>query len=223
MPAEWEAHKRTWMCWPCRDGVWPAIGAARRAYTEVAHAIAAFEPVIMATRPGDTEAVRRAGLEAWAVPLDDSWARDIGPTFLRGAAIQWRFNAWGGKYAPFDQDARFAARLAQRERLSLRAPPLVCEGGAIHSDGQGTLLTTEQCLLNANRNPGLGKDVVTNILCEATGAERVLWLGVGFSDNETDGHVDNIACFAGTGRVIVGVPDNRFIPTTPRCWTLSPG
>jgi len=158
-----------------------------------------------------------AGGEIWPVPLDDSWARDIGPTFLQGAAIQWRFNAWGGKYKPFDQDACFATRVAEREGLPLRTPPLVCEGGAIHSDGQETLLTTEQCLLNPNRNPGLGKDAVTRILRDATGAQRVIWLGGGFSDRETDGHIDNIACFAapapnGKQRAIVGVPDSKSHP-----------
>ena len=242
MPAEWQPHKRTWMCWPCRDGVWPDMAAAKRAFAEVARTIAAFEPVIMAARPQDVEAVtsflpplaerqrgemsasvlarvadRGGQIEVWSVPLDDSWARDIGPTFLKGAAIQWRFNAWGGKYAPFDQDARFATRVAERDGVPLRTPPLVCEGGAIHSDGQGTLLTTEQCLLNPNRNPGLGKEAATSILREATGAERVIWLGGGFSDQETDGHIDNIACFAapvpnGRQRVIVGVPDSKSHP-----------
>jgi agmatine deiminase len=216
MPAEWQAHKRSWMCWPCRDGLWPDIGAARRAYADVARAIAAFEPVVMAARPEQAgEAAGMTGVETWAVPLDDSWARDIGPTFLRGAAIQWRFNAWGGKYSPFDQDACFGERLAGREGLPLTVSPLVCEGGAIHSDGQGTLLTTEQCLLNPNRNPGLDKDAVTEILCDATGAERVLWLGGEFSDCETDGHVDNIACFippGGKARVLVGVPDSSAHP-----------
>jgi agmatine deiminase len=213
MPAEWEPHKRTWMCWPCREGLWPDMAAARRAYAEVARAIMGFEPVIMAARPEDAEAARQAGLEVWSVPLDDSWARDIGPTFLRDGAIQWRFNAWGEKYAPFDQDAGFATRLAEREGLALRTPTLVCEGGALHSDGKGTLLTTEQCLLNPNRNPKLDKGAATEILCNATGAERVLWLAGEFSDRETDGHIDNIACFLpGSPRVLVGVPGSIAHP-----------
>lgn len=212
MPAEREPHLRTWMFWPCRAGLWPDIAATRRAFAQVAEAIAAFEPVIMAARPEDLADVARAGLDGWSVPLDDSWARDSGPTFLRGASVQWRFNAWGGKYQPFDQDARFATRVAQKEGLPVRAAPLVCEGGAIHSDGQGMLLTTEQCLLNPNRNPGMSREAVTSLLCEFTGAERMVWLGSGFSDSETDGHVDNIACFIRPGRVLVGVPDSKSHP-----------
>lgn len=212
MPAEWEPHKQTWMCWPCRAGLWPDMAATKRAFAQVARAIARFEPVVMAVRPQDGPEVRQLGLDAWEVPLDDSWARDTGPTFLRGAAVQWRFNAWGGKYKPFDQDARFAARVAEKAAVPLRSAPLVCEGGAIHSDGQGTLITTEQCLLNPNRNPAMNKEAVTALLRDYTGAERVIWLGGGFSDTETDGHVDNIACFANPGRVIVGVPDSRSHP-----------
>jgi agmatine deiminase len=172
----------------------------------------------MAARPEDANEARAAtGVEVWPVALDDSWARDIGPTFLNGAAVAWRFNAWGGKYTPFDQDTQFAARIAKRQNVTLYRAPLVCEGGAIHADGQGMLLTTEQCLLNSNRNPGLDKNAVTKTLCDFTGAKRVIWLGSGFSDEETDGHVDNIACFAapaknGRQRVIVGVPDSKSHP-----------
>ena len=218
MPAEWVRHARSWMCWPARAEIWgDGLAGAKAAYAEVAKAIARHEPVIFAARPEDAEEARRlTGVEVWPVPLDDSWARDSGPTFLKGptarAAIAWRFNAWGGKYMPFDQDAQFAARAGERSGVKLYRAPLVCEGGAIHSDGEGTLLTTEQCLLNPNRNPGLDKDAATKILRDFTGAERVVWLGSGFSDEETDGHVDNIACFAAPGRVIVGVPDNTSHP-----------
>jgi len=227
MPAEWEPHLRTWMCWPCRAEAWDGaagLAAARRATADVARAIATFEPVTLAVRADDAQEaakICRASGESlpitlWPVPLDDSWARDIGPTFVkRGAdrlALQWRFNAWGGKYAPYDKDAAFAARVAGRAGVPVKPVPLICEGGAIHSDGQGTLLTTEQCLLNPNRNPGLDRDAVTQILCDATGAARLVWLGEGFSDTETDGHVDNIACFAAPGRVIVGVPESKEHP-----------
>lgn len=126
--------------------------------------------------------------------------------------MQWCFNAWGGKYAPFDQDAAFATRVAEKAGVSVRQAAVTCEGGAIHSNGQGTLLTTEQCLLNPNRNPGLAKDDAKEVLRDLTGAERVIWLGDGYSDAETDGHVDNIACFAGDGRVILGVPDSKTHP-----------
>jgi len=193
------------------------LARAKSAYAAVARAIVHFESVVMAARPEDVDEARRAtGREIFEVALDDSWTRDIGPTFVTGpsgqAAVQWRFNAWGGKYAPFDRDAAFAAKVAEKAGVMLRQAPIVCEGGAIHSDGQGTLLTTEQCLLNPNRNPGLTKDDAEQVLRDFVGAQRVIWLGEGFSDSETDGHVDNITCFAPRGRVILGVPDSKSHP-----------
>ena len=213
------------MAWPCRRQAWDGpegMARAKRAYAAVAKAISHFEPVVMAARPEDADHARQAtGCEIFEVALDDSWARDIGPTFVTGpssaeksgrAAVQWRFNAWGGKYTPFDQDARFATRVAERVGVPVYPAPIFCEGGAIHSDGQRTLLTTEQCLLNPNRNPGLTKDDAEQVLRDFVGADHVIWLGEGFSDTETDGHVDNIACFAGRGWVILGVPDSKSHP-----------
>ncbi|MCP5410856.1 MAG: agmatine deiminase family protein [Alphaproteobacteria bacterium] len=219
MPAEWEPHARTWMCWPCRAELWgDGMDAAKRAHAAVARAIARFEPVTIAANPADaSEASDMTGADIFAVPLDDSWARDIGPTFVKDpagdrAAIGWRFNAWGGKYAPFDRDAAFAAAAAAQAGVPFHPASIICEGGAIHSDGQGTILTTEQCLLNPNRNPGLTRAVAEQVLHYAIGARRVIWLGDGFSDDETDGHVDNIACFAKPGTVILGVPDSADHP-----------
>ena len=220
MPAEWARHARSWMCWPCRAEAWDdGLARAKAATAAVARTIARYEPVVMAARPDDAADARTAaGVEVWPVSLDDSWARDIGPTFLNGAAVAWRFNAWGGKYTPFDQDAQFAVRAAKRGQVKIYRAPLVCEGGAIHTDGQGKLLATEQCLLNPNRNPGLDKDMVTKILCDFTGAERVIWLGSGFSPmRKPSGHVDNIACFAAPGesyRRRAGF--SSPIPITPR-------
>lgn len=208
------------MAWPCRRKAWDGLqgpARAKSAYAVVAKAIAHFEPVVMAARPEDADEARQAtGREVFKVALDDSWARDIGPTFVTGpsgqAAVQWRFNAWGGKYHPFDKDAAFGTRVAERVGVPVYPAPIFCEGGAIHSDGQGTLLTTEQCLLNPNRNPDLSKGDAEQVLRDFVGAQRVIWLGEGFSDSETDGHVDNIACFAGHGRVILGMPDSKSHP-----------
>src|SRR6185437_8374890 len=220
MPAEWMPHARTWMAWPCRREAWEGaqgLARAKNAYATVAKAISAFEPVVMAARSEDADEARQAtGCDILEVALDDSWARDIGPTFVTGpkgrAAVQWRFNAWGEKYVPFDQDARFATHVAERVGVPVHRAPIFCEGGAIHSDGQGMLLTTEQRLLNPNRNPRLTKDGAEQILRDFIDARRVVWLGDGFSDSETDGHVDNIACFAGQGRVILGMPDSTSHP-----------
>ena len=223
MPAEWAPHVRTWMCWPCRVETWSGADAllrAKQATARIVRAISTFEPVVLAVRHEDAAEAKLAtgGLaELFEVALDDSWARDSGPTFLRGpaggrGAVQWRFNAWGNKYRPYADDAMLAAHIAEAADVRLYKAPLVCEGGAIHSDGEGTLLTTEQCLLNPNRNPHLTRLEVEERLALYTGARRILWLGDGFSDEETDGHIDNIACFVAPGRVLVGVPPSRSLP-----------
>lgn len=223
MPAEWSPHARTWMCWPCRTEIWggpDGLLRAKQAYARVARAISTFEPVVMAVRPQDAAEPKLAcagKVETFEVALDDSWARDIGPTFVTDlygakAAVQWRFNAWGNKYRSYDEDAQFATRAAEATGVKLYRAPFVCEGGAIHSDGEGTFLTTEQTLLNDNRNPDLDRQQVEERLALYAGARRIIWLGDGFSDDETDGHIDNIACFAGAGRVLVGVPVSRSHP-----------
>ena len=209
-----------WLALPARGlGRPEGLARAKSAYAAVAHAISHFEPVVMAARPEDADEARQAtGCEVFEVALDDSWARDIGPTFVtgpsgHGAAVQWRFNAWGSKYHPVRPGCALSPRAWRRGRACrCIAAPIVCEGGAIHSDGEGTLLTTEQCLLNPNRNPDLTQRRCEQVLRDFVGAQRVIWLGEGFSDSETDGHVDNIACFAGPGRVIVGVPDSKSHP-----------
>ncbi|HTT98866.1 MAG TPA: agmatine deiminase family protein [Rhizomicrobium sp.] len=222
-PAEWSEHVRTWMCWPCRTEAWggpEGLLRAKQAFARVARAISTFEPVRMAVRPDDAAEVQLAcanKVDTFAVPLDDSWARDMGPTFLRGgdgarAAVQWRFNAWGNKYQPYNEDAQLATRIAKECGVRVYDAPLFNEGGAIHSDGQGTLLTMEQTLLNVNRNANLTQQEVEEVLALYAGARRVIWLGEGFSDEETDGHVDNIACFVAPGRVLVGVQPSKSHP-----------
>ncbi|HEX3652452.1 MAG TPA: agmatine deiminase family protein [Rhizomicrobium sp.] len=217
MPAEWDAHLRTWMCWPCRTEAWggpEAMLRAKQAYARVARAISTFEPVVMAVRPHDYAEAKLAcagRVEFFEAPLDDSWSRDMGPTFLLGAGgaragVQWQFNAWGNKYRPYDSDAEFATRVLRHQDVPVYYAPFICEGGAIHVDGEGTLIATEQCLLNPNRNPGLTQQQVEQGVALFTGARKVIWLGDGFSDEETDGHVDNIACFVAPGRVLIGVP-----------------
>jgi agmatine deiminase len=211
MPAEWAPHARCWMAWPCRAAMWgERLAAARAAFAEVARAIARFEPVTMIARPADAAAARQAldgAVSLLELPLDDSWARDIGPTFVshpaRGlAGVAWRFNAWGGKYVDYAEDAELARRLLARLDLPCFAAPFVLEGGAIHVDGEGTALVTEQCLLNPNRNPGLGRAEIEDHLRAWLGVDTVIWLGQGLVDDETDGHVDNLACFVRPGVVM---------------------
>jgi agmatine deiminase len=216
MPAEWAPHRRTFMQWPSRTEAFGGpenLAFARIAYAEVARAIAGFEPMTMVVRPQDrleAQMALGAKVELLEAQIDDSWARDSGATFLidgadRLAAVQWRFNAWGNKYHPFANDAVIATRMAKEAGARLYEAPLVMEGGAVHADGRGTLLTTEQCLLNENRNPELTRQQIEARLALYLGALRIVWLGDGFTDTETDGHIDNIACFAPGGRVVLGV------------------
>jgi len=222
-PAEWEAHRRTWMCWPARMECFGGADGtlrAKQAYARVARAISAFEPVTLAARPHEAAEARLATggkVEILEMALDDSWARDFGPTFLKNgkgrlSGVQWSFNAWGRKYHPYTNDASFARRVLELIGAPVYAAPLVCEGGALNADGEGTVITTEQCLLNPNRNPGRTKEQVEEILRLHVGARKVIWLKGVFSDLETDGHIDNIACFASPGRAILGMPAAKSHP-----------
>ena len=166
LPAEWEPHAGCWMAWPTRTDTWRAdAGPAQEAFAAVANAIAASEPVTMAVGPGQLDRARSLlgpGVTAVELATDDAWMRDIGPSFVVDASgvrrgVDWIFNAWGGLegglYAPWDLDDQAAARICELEEVDRYRAPLVLEGGSIHVDGQGTLLTTEQCLLNPTGTP----------------------------------------------------------------------
>jgi agmatine deiminase len=227
MPAEWEAHERTIMGWPCRKELWrETIAQARADYAEVANAIAAFEPVTMIANPGPDAAQARAacgeGVEVVELGLDDSWLRDCGPIYVRDEhggryAVHFRFNAWGGKFAPWDSDAKVGALVAERLGDPVVSAPLVLEGGSICVDGAGSLLSTEQCLLAPNRNPALSREQIEAALRRYLGVDRVVWLGQGLvEDRDTDGHVDLIAAFVCPGRVLLqGVSEDN--PNFERC------
>jgi agmatine deiminase len=216
MPAEWEPHAGCWMAWPERPDNW-RLGAApaQEAYVAVASAIAASEPMTMAVSDAWFERARAAlpdGVRVVEVSTDDAWLRDTGPTFVvdgtgERRGVDWRFNAWGGLdgglYAPWDRDDRVAAKVLETEGAKRYRPSIVLEGGAIHVDGEGTVLTTEECLLNRNRNPELGRDAIEAALHAHLGTEKVVWLGAGVYEDETDGHVDNLACFARPGVVLL--------------------
>jgi agmatine deiminase len=216
MPGEFEPHDGCWMAWPERPDNW-RLGArpAQEAFAAVAAAIAASEPVTMAASPAQVEHARSllpSSVRVVEIESDDAWMRDIGPSFVvdgRGGrrGVDWRFNAWGGLdgglYSSWERDDRVAARVLEIEDADRYQAPLVFEGGSIHVDGEGTVLTTEECLLNPNRNPELSKQQIERALCEYLGAERVVWLGRGVCNDETDGHVDNLACFARPGVVLL--------------------
>lgn len=230
MPAEWEQHQRTLMAWPCRGALWGSaerMARARAATAEVARAIAAFEPVTMLARPEDAgEAERQCGREAeiFPLPIDDSWVRDTGPIFVaRGAGdgreiagTDWRFNGWGGKYAPHGDDDRIPERLLGAWRIPRFAVPMVLEGGSIAADGEGTLYTTEECLLAQNRNPELSRSDIEGRLKDRLGVSRLVWLPLGIDDDETDGHIDNVAALAGPARLLLNWTSDKDDPNYKR-------
>jgi agmatine deiminase len=213
MPPEWAEHERTLMAWPARRELWGAeLAAAKAEHAATANAIGAFEPVLMVAAPGAGAEARRAcgeGVEAIELAIDDSWLRDSGPIVVSDGAgerlaIDFRFNAWGEKFPPWDQDDLVAGRLAERLGLPARRSQLVLEGGSIAVDGAGTLLTTEQCLLSPSRNPSLDREAIEAELRAQLGVERIVWLGLGLEeDRDTDGHVDMIAAFLPGGGVLL--------------------
>ena len=215
MPAEWVPHARCWMIWPSRPEVWDDMAATKSAYAAVARAIRLFEPVTMVANAADVpEAQEFLGpaIEVMAAPVDDSWARDIGPCFLidgKGglAGADFRFNAWGGKYESYDNDDRLAGKLLEVTGARRFASPLTAEGGGITVDGEGTLITTESCFPNANRNPGWSRDEIEAELKRTLGVSKVIWIPGDPDEKETDGHVDGIAAFVRPGVVLVEVTE----------------
>lgn len=214
MPAEWEAHSGCWMAWPERSDNWRwGAKPAQEAFAAVAHAIIDGEPVTMAVSAAQYEHCREtldASVRVVEMSFNDAWMRDIGPSFVvdgsgRRRGVDWRFNAWGGLdgglYFPWDADDAVARKLLELEAAERYRAPLVLEGGSIHVDGEGTVLSTEQCLLNPNRNPGYGRGELERALHHHLGTEKVIWLGEGVVGDETDGHIDNLACFVRPGVV----------------------
>lgn len=216
MPAEWEPHSGCWMIWPERPDNWRLGGKpAQRAFTAVASAIARFEPVTMlvsARQYANARALLPASVRVVEMSTNDSWCRDVGPTFLLGpdgqlAGADWRFNAWGGLkgglYFPWDLDDQVAGKVLELSGGRRFRAPLVIEGGAIHVDGEGTVLVAEQCVLNENRNEAITRQDMERLLKDYLGASHVIWLGNGVPGDETDGHIDNLACFIAPGKVLL--------------------
>jgi agmatine deiminase len=221
MPPEWAPHLRTWMMWPCRDEVWPDIDATRRNYADVAHAVREFEPLTMVVRPQDAAQAKSLlgqDIDLLIHPIDDSWSRDAGPCFLthadgRRAGVSFEFNAWGNKYTPFDGDNSVAAAILDAAGLPVFASPLIAEGGGVSVDGEGTILTTESCFPNANRNPDWSRQAIEAELMEMLGGDKVIWLPGDEEETETDGHVDGIAAFVAPGVILMqgeGAPDDPW-------------
>jgi agmatine deiminase len=217
MPAEWAPHQRTLMAWPARAELWgEQLAQAKADYAATAAAVVSFEPLTMVCADETAAAEARAAVpgevEVIVEPIDDSWLRDSGPIFVtdtsplahRRAGVHFGFNAWGEKFRPYDKDAAIGGRLVERIGDPCYRGPLVLEGGSICTDGEGTLITTEQCLLHPSRNPDLAREQIEQHLIDQLGLERVVWLGQGLvEDRDTDGHVDLIAAFTKPGEVLL--------------------
>jgi len=209
MPAEWVKHSRTFISWPVQSSMcYPEdYGTVCLGYTEIILAIAEFEPVTVVVNPADSEKLthlfQNDQIEGLVIDHNDAWLRDNGPTFLINdigglAGVNWQFNAWGGKYAPWDLDDQVAPQILKAVQLKCFNAPLVMEGGSFHVDGEGTLLTTEQCLLNSNRNPERTREQIEAELERFLNVQKVVWLKKGLDGDETDGHIGQYRLLCGT-------------------------
>lgn len=226
MPGEFEEQTRIFMIWPERPDNWRnGAKPAQKAYAEVAKAIREFQPVTMCVsreQYANCRAQLPENIRIVEMSNDDSWIRDCGPTFvindkgeIRG--VDWAFNAWGGLvdglYFPWANDDAVAQKVCEFEDIdSYRTDDFVCEGGSIHVDGEGTLITTEMCLLSEGRNPHMNKEEIEEKLCEYLNLEKIIWIKDGIDPEETNGHIDDVACFVRPGEAACIWTDDKENP-----------
>lgn len=227
MPAEWDPHRATWLAWPRNSDTWPApLDVVREIWMQMILAISPAEEVCLLVNDCTTQAevsrrLRAAGASMervifYTIPTVDVWIRDYGPTFVtrkkgeeeRLGFIDWIFNAWGEKYQDYTQDDSVNKELARRIGLPVFQPGMVLEGGSFDVNGLGTCLTTEQCLLNPNRNPHLGRSEIEQVLRDYLNVRHIIWLGLGIAGDDTDGHIDDIARFVSPTTVVCCVEDD---------------
>jgi agmatine deiminase len=222
MPAEWHPHQATWLTWPKDPETWPdRVTRVEEIYLNMIGALTPHEIVNLLVDDDDTErAIRDRVNSATAAQIHfhhihtvDSWIRDYGPNFLigpngEGAFNDWIFNAWGDKYEELKKDDSVPRRLEPFLKLQRFAPGIVMEGGSIEVNGHGCVLTTEQCLLNPNRNPQLSRAEIEQYLKDYLGVSKVLWLGEGIVGDDTDGHIDDIARFVAPNAIVCAVEDD---------------
>lgn len=225
MPAEWEPHTATWLSWPRREGIsFPdAYDRVMPTFRAMVEAITESEPVNINVCNGAHEAEARQVLEGVApecitfhlIATNEPWCRDHGPIFLvrddepRLAVVDWDYNAWGGKYPPFELDEVVPTRIGEKLGLPVFHPKMILEGGSIEVNGAGALLTTESCLLNPNRNPGLSREETEERLRDYLGVRDIFWLAAGTEGDDTDGHIDNLARFVAERVVVALVEPDR--------------
>ena len=222
MPGEFEKHSGTYIIWPERPDNWRLGGKpAQRVFAEVANVIGRYEPITMCVNAKQYDNARNMladYVKVVEMSNDDSWMRDCGATFViddkgNKRAIDWTFNAWGGLvdglYFPWDQDDKVAMKMSELEQVDrYRLDDFILEGGSIHVDGEGTLITTEECLLSEGRNSHLTKEEIEEVLCKMLNVSKVLWIPKGIYNDETNGHVDNICNYVKPGVVVLAWTDD---------------
>jgi agmatine deiminase len=224
-PAEWAPHTATWLSWPHKEESWPGkIGMIYSKYAEFIKVLTEGELVRINVVDEQMAAFAKEQLLAVGVdltkveffefPTNDAWCRDHGPAFLINSdtkekvIVDWGYNAWGGKYPPFDLDDVIPTKIGERFGLPVYHPGIVMEGGSVDFNGAGTVLTTTACLLNENRNPHLTQQQIEEYLQNYYGIEQVLWLGDGIIGDDTDGHIDDITRFVNENTVVTVVEEN---------------
>lgn len=220
MPAEWHPHTATWLSWPKDPLTWPErVPQVEEIFLRMMKALAPHETVNLLVNDAATETAVRSrcnfagaeNIQFRQIPTVDSWIRDYGPNFLVGGGLaynDWIFNAWGNKYDELKQDDTIPARLESLLGVPRFEPGIVMEGGAIDVNGAGVVMTTEQCLLNPNRNPHLNRSEIEGYLKNYLGVEKVLWLGEGIVGDDTDGHVDDIARFISPTTIVCAIEED---------------
>lgn len=224
-PAEWEPHAATWVAWPHNPETWPdKYEPVPEQFTHFVRTLARFEPVRVLAGGGQVMADAQSHLgdlpqvTLLDIETDDAWCRDHGPIFLAKpgappAIVDWQYNAWGGKYPPFDKDNAVPRRIAAALQLRRFASDMVLEGGAIEGNGAGTVLTTASCLLNPNRNPQRTRAELESALIDYLGAQQILWLARGeLAGDDTDGHIDQLARFVDATTLIAAWEDDPHDP-----------
>ncbi|MEI6847365.1 MAG: agmatine deiminase family protein [Chlorobiaceae bacterium] len=232
MPPEWAFHKATWLSWPHKLESWPGrfepvpavfveiiswLSSSEDVYINVLDEVMESEALELLQRSGN-DRLQIDRVFFYRVPTNDAWCRDHGPNYvfrqtgdrIEKIILDWEYNAWGGKYEPFDDDNAVPERIAFHQQLSLVSTGMVLEGGAIDVNGKGLLLTTEACLLNPNRNPDMNQAEIERKLCRYLGIKKVLWLRDGIAGDDTDGHVDDMARFVNENTVVIAVEENPF-------------
>ncbi|MBI2986517.1 MAG: agmatine deiminase family protein [Deltaproteobacteria bacterium] len=226
MPAEWEPHRATWLAWPHNLETWPdQLESVKQIWPQMIRAISPAEEVCLVVNDEREQEeiiarIRDGGaamehVSVYKIPTVDVWIRDYGPTFItrrgeedRLAFNDWIFNAWGCKYESYTQDDSVAKQIAGLLRVPVFDQGVVLEGGSIDVNGKGSCLTTEQCLLNPNRNPHLGRSGTQKVLREGLGVDHFIWLGEGIVGDDTDGHIDDIARFVSPTTIVCALEEN---------------